>query len=80
MFREDSQIIFAEENVLLNFSLRPLLPPAYMIHSNINNQLKMCWLDVITDDKLSPVGICYVNGVDWRLGMSLLIDIKFVQV
>ena len=41
-FREDSQINFAEENVLLNISLRPLQPPACTVHPETDNQFKMC--------------------------------------
>ena len=39
MFREDSQIDFAKENVILNVSLRPLLPPACTFHIKTNSQL-----------------------------------------
>ena len=40
MFKEDSLIDFAEENVILNFSFRPL--PACMFHSETDNQFKKC--------------------------------------
>ena len=40
MFREDSKIYFAEEDVL---------PPAFALHSKIDNQCKMCSL-AVTDD------------------------------
>ena len=42
MFGEDSQIDFTEENILLNISLRPLLPPDFTLHSKIDNQFKLC--------------------------------------
>ena len=38
MFGEDSQINFAEENILLNVSLIPLPPPVFTIHSKTDNQ------------------------------------------
>ena len=43
MFREDSQIDFVEENILLKVSLRPLLPPAYMLHSKIQYRNVPIW-------------------------------------
>ena len=41
MFREDSQIDFAKENVILNVSLRPSLPSACIFHFKTESQL-MC--------------------------------------
>ena len=38
MFREDSQIDFAKENVILNVSLRPSLPPACTFHFKTDSQ------------------------------------------
>ena len=39
---EDSQIVFAEEKIPLNVSLRPLPLPTCMLHSETDNQFKMC--------------------------------------
>ena len=41
MFREDSQIDFAKENLDLNVSLRPSLPSACTSHFKTNGQF-MC--------------------------------------
>ena len=43
IFREDSQIDSADENVLLKVSLGPLLLPACMFHSITDNRFKMCY-------------------------------------
>ena len=40
-FREDSQIGFAKENVILNVSLRPPLPSACTLHLKTDGQF-MC--------------------------------------
>ena len=46
MFRKDSQIDFAEENVILNVqSLRPSLPSACTFHFETDSQF-MCQLPV----------------------------------
>ena len=42
MFREDSQIDFAKENVILNVSLRLPQPSACTLHFKTDNQFKMC--------------------------------------
>ena len=42
MFREDSQIDFAKENVILNISLRPPPPSVCTVHFKTGNQFKMC--------------------------------------
>ena len=49
MFWEDSQINFAEENIILNVSLIPLPPSACILHFKTNNQSKICQL-AIKDD------------------------------
>ena len=41
MFREDSQIDFAKENVILNVSLRPSLPSACTLQFKTDGQF-MC--------------------------------------
>ena len=41
MFREDSQIDFAKENVILNVSLRPSLPPACTFHFKTDSQFML---------------------------------------
>ena len=38
MSREGSQIDFAKENVILNVSLRPSLPPSCTFHFKIDSQ------------------------------------------
>ena len=38
MFREDSKIDFAKENVILDISLRPSLPSACTFHFKTNSQ------------------------------------------
>ena len=37
MFKEDSQIDFAKENVILNVSLRPSLPPGCTFHFSFHS-------------------------------------------
>ena len=49
MFREDSQIDFVKENVILNISLRPSLPSACTFYFKADSQF-MCQLPV-KDDK-----------------------------
>ena len=38
MFREDSKIDFAKEDVILNVSLRPSLPPGCTFHFKTDSQ------------------------------------------
>ena len=38
MSREDSQIDFAKENVIVNASVRPSLPPVCTFHFKIDSQ------------------------------------------
>ena len=45
MFREDSQIDFTKENVILNVSLRPPPPSACTLHFKTYNQF-ICQLPV----------------------------------
>ena len=49
MFREDSQIDFAKDNVILNVSLRPSLPSACTFHFKTDSQF-MCYLHVPVKD------------------------------
>ena len=39
MFGEDSQIDFAKENAILNVSLRPSLPPNYLLKIRVKSSL-----------------------------------------
>ena len=66
MFREDSQIDFAKENVILNVSLRPSLLSACTFHFKTDSQLcvnYMYLLKIPSKIKPRPVGLCYTNCV-----------------
>ena len=86
MFREDSQIDFAKENVILNVSLRSSLPSPFTFHFKTDT-VSLCvnymyLLKIKSKIKPRPVGLCYTSSVYRRSGTSLyslLIDTKFLR-
>ena len=70
MFKEGSQIDFAEENVSLNVSLRPP-PPVLLILKPIDSLCVYYLLKIMSKIKSKPVGLCYTNGIYQQSGMSL---------
>ena len=73
MFKEDSQIEFARENIVLNVFLRPPPPSSVLSISKLIISLKCVnqLLKITHKIKPRPVGLCYANGVDRLSGTSL---------
>ena len=78
-FREDSQIDFAKENVILNVSLRPSLPSAFILKLIVSLCVNYL-LKITSKIKPRPVGLCYTNGVYRRSGNVIsVIDTKLYK-